>query len=125
MAGRREDPSATYTFQGEKGAINISLRALEDYITKRFSGRHLVNSIKTRIGTSRDRKKLRVHASISIWSEQNIRVAGETVQEEITRCLRDGLGLDNVELVKVSVDRIISGKSAKSGPPPAVVDDVG
>lgn len=104
--------SGTYIFEGSKGTIEISLRALEDYLAKHFAGKPIAHTVRTRVGASRDRKKIRVRASISIWSEQNLKVAGETVQREITQCLRDGLGLDNVENIHVSVDRIIASKSA-------------
>ena len=41
---------------------------------------------------------------------------GETVQREITECLKEGLGLDNVETVRISVDRIIASKTSKGKP---------
>lgn len=114
----REDPesSNTFTFKTEKGPINISLRAIEDYIVKHFSEQPVVNTIRVRVGTSRDGRNLRVHATISVWSEQNLRTAGETVQQEITRCLKDGLGLDNVEAVRVSENKIIKTRASKSAP---------
>lgn len=116
LAGRPPDSSAIFTFEGEKGPINISLRALEDYIAKYFAERPVVNSVRTRVTTTRDRKDLRVSASISVWSEQNLKTAGETVQREIANCLRQGLGLDNVEDIRVSVDKIIASKTPKPVP---------
>ena len=112
--GKESDTSGTFTFEGKKGKVEISLRALEDYITKHFSNKPIVHSLRTRVGTSRDRKKIRVRASISVWSEQGLKTAGETVQNEIEQCLNAGLGLDNVESVHVSVDKIIASKSSKS-----------
>jgi hypothetical protein len=111
--GRSPDQSGTFTFESEKGAIDISLHALEDYISKHFAQKPVVHNIRTRVGTSRDRKRLRVRATISVWSEQSLRNAGETVQQEIAHCLKEGLGLDNVENVIVSVDKIIASKSSK------------
>jgi hypothetical protein len=112
--GKESDTTGTFTFEGKKGPVEISLRALEDYITKHFSNKPVVHSLRTRVGTSRDRKKIRVRASISVWSEQSLKTAGETVQNEIERCLDEGLGLDNVENVHVSVDKIIASKSPRS-----------
>jgi uncharacterized alkaline shock family protein YloU len=113
FSGKESDTSGTFTFEGKKGQVEISLRALEDYITKHFSSKPVVHSLRTRVGTSRDRKKIRVRASISVWSEQGLKTAGETVQQEIEQCLNEGLGLDNVENVHVSVDKIIASKSSK------------
>lgn len=113
LVGRDSDSTGTFTFDGDKGPVDISLRALEDYIGKHFAGKPVVHSVRTRVGTSRDRKKIRVRASISVWSEQSLKTAGETVQHEITRCLNEGLGLDNVESVRVSVDKIIASKSSR------------
>lgn len=122
----REDSesSSTFTFETEKGPINISLRAIEDYIVKHFSEEPVVSNIRVRVGTSRDRRNLRVHATISVWSEQNLRTAGETVQQEITRCLKEGLGLNNVETVQVSENKIIKTKVSKSAPPTSSVDKI-
>lgn len=106
--------SGTFTYDGAKGPVDISLRALEDYIAKHFAEKPVVHSVRARVGTSRDRKKIRVRASITVWSEQGLKSAGEMVQQEITRCLDEGLGLNNVESVHVSIDKIIAGKSLKS-----------
>jgi hypothetical protein len=124
LAGQSSDSSGIFTFAGEKGPIDISLHALEDYIAKHFARKPVVNSVKTRVSASRDRRKLRVRASISVWSEQNLRGAGEAVQQEITRCLKEGLGLDNVETVLVSVDKIIASKSARPIPSEAPSDEI-
>lgn len=126
MGKARENPesSSTFTFETEKGPINISLRAIEDYIVKHFSEEPVVNNIRVRVGTSRDRRNLRVHATISVWSEQNLRTAGETVQQEITRCLKEGLGLDNVETVRVSENKIIKTKASKSAPATPSADEI-
>ncbi len=113
--GKDPHAGATFRFEGKKGPVEISLGALEDYIAKHFSDRQIAHSIRTRVGVSRNRKKIRVRASISVWSEQGLKDAGETVQEEISRCLSEGLGLDNVESVSVSVDKIVTNKkSSKS-----------
>ncbi len=114
LTRRSPDASGTYTFEGEKGPIEISLKALEDYISKHFAGKPVAHSVRTRVGASRDKKKIRVLASISVWSEQSLKTAGETVQREIAECLKEGLGLDNVESVRISVDRIIASKTSKS-----------
>jgi uncharacterized alkaline shock family protein YloU len=113
FVGRESDTTGTFTFEGKKGQVEISLRAIEDYITKHFSNKPVVHSLRTRVGTSRDRKKIRVRASISVWSEQSLKTASETVQKEIEQCLNEGLGLDNVENVHVSVDKIIASKTSK------------
>ncbi len=124
LAGRAPSSSATFTFEGEKGPIDISLRALEDYIAKYFAEKPVVNSVRTKVGTSRDRQKLRVRASISVWSEQNLKDAGDRVQREIALCLKEGLGLDNVEIIPVSVDRIIASKSPKPVSAKAPADEL-
>ncbi len=112
--GRDSDSSGTFTFDGAKGPVDVSLRAIEDYVAKHFSEKPVVHAVRAKVGVSRDRKKIRVRATISVWSEQSIKGAGETVQREIIHCLKEGLGLDDVEFVRVSVDKIIAGKSAKA-----------
>jgi hypothetical protein len=112
-AGKSPERSDTFVFEAEKGRIEVSLNALEDYIIKHFAQKPVVHNVKARVGTSRDGKKLRVRALISVWSEQNLKTAGETVQQEIAGCLREGLGLDNVETVVVSVDKIIAAKTSR------------
>jgi hypothetical protein len=124
LTGSAPDSSTTYTFEGEKGPIRISLRAIEDYISRYFADKPVVNSIRPRVSTSRDRKTLRVRASISVWSEQHLRNAGETVQEEVTSCLKEGLGLDNIGDVLISVDKIIVSKPSKPAAPKAFPDDL-
>ena len=124
LAGGPPDSAAMYTFDGERGPIRISLRAIEDYIAKYFEEKPLAGSIRARVSTSRDQKALRVRASISVWSEQHLRSAGETVQEELARCLKEGLGLDNIGDVVVSVDKIIVSKSPKPAQPKALPDDL-
>ena len=114
LAGRGGSPPASFTFEAEKGPITISLRAIEDYVTKHVNEQHIASSIKTRVLISRDREHLVVRAGISAWSEQNLRQVGDNVQQEISSCLRDGLGLDNLERVVVSVDKIIASKSSRS-----------
>jgi uncharacterized alkaline shock family protein YloU len=112
IAGQSPDSSAALTFQSDKGPINISLRAIEDYISKRLSDKNpLINSIRPRVTTSGDRKMLRVRASVAVWSGRELKNVAESVQHEITQCLKEGLGLDNVETVMVSVDKIIPIKS--------------
>jgi hypothetical protein len=120
-AGRDSDSSATFSFAGVQGPIQISLRAVEDFIEKHFLERPVAHSVRSRVVTTRDRKRLRVRALVSVSSEQNLKDAGETVQREIVRCLREGLGLDNVETVVVSVNKIITKKSSRfpSTKPPA------
>jgi hypothetical protein len=113
LSGQPPDSAASFTFESEKGPINISLRAIEDYISKYFAERPVVNNIRTRVATTRDRKSLRVRASISVWSEQNLKAAGETVQREITNCLQGGLGLNNIADILISVDKIIASKTPK------------
>lgn len=113
-AGQSHERSGIYSFEGQKGMIDISLGALEDCIVKHFASKSIVHSVRARVGTSRDRKKLRVRASVSVWSEQNLKDAGEAVQDEIVRSLKEGLGLDNVETVLVSVDKIVASKSPNS-----------
>ncbi len=112
--GKDPHATATFRFEGKKGPVEISLGAIEDYIAKSFADKPIAQSVRTRVGVSRDRKKIRVRASISVWAEQGLKGAGETVQEEISRCLSEGLGLDNVESVSVSVDKIVASKSSKS-----------
>lgn len=122
LAGKHPDAAGAYTFEGDKGPIEISLRALEDYIAKHFAEKPVVHSVRTRAGVSSDRKQIRVRASISVWSEQSFKTAGENVQQEIKQCLKKGFGLDNVENVHVSVDKIIaSKKSKKAAPRPAPI----
>ncbi|MBI5118071.1 alkaline shock response membrane anchor protein AmaP [Candidatus Poribacteria bacterium] len=112
IAGQSPDSFATLTFQSDKGPINISLRAIEDYIAKRLSDKSLlISSIRPRVTTSRERRKLRVRASVAAWSSRELKNVAESVQQEIIQCLKDGLGLDNVETVIVSVDKIIPTKS--------------
>ena len=113
--GGDSNSSRTFTYEGTKGPVDISLRALEDYITKHFAEKRVAHSVRARVSAARDRKKIRVRASVSVWSEQSLKDAGELVQQEITRCLDEGLGLDNVESVRVSIDKIIGGKSSKMG----------
>ncbi|MBI4832379.1 MAG: alkaline shock response membrane anchor protein AmaP [Candidatus Lindowbacteria bacterium] len=113
IAGQSPDSSAALAFQGDKGPINISLRAIEDFISKRFSEKgSIVNSIRPRVTTSRDRKRLRIRASVSVWSDRELKNVAESVQHNITHCLKEGLGLDNVETVLVSVDKIVPTKSS-------------
>ncbi|GAB4344518.1 MAG: hypothetical protein Kow0099_23970 [Candidatus Abyssubacteria bacterium] len=114
LSGRPPDTAATFTFESDKGPINISLRAIEDYISKYFAERPVVNSVRTRVATTRDQKSLRVRASISVWSEQNLKTAGESVQKEIANCLHTGLGLDNIAEILISVDKIIASKTHKA-----------
>ena len=124
LTGSAPESSTTYTFESEKGPIRISLRAIEDYISRYFGEKPVVNSIRPRVSTSRDQKTLRVRASISVWSEQHLRNAGETVQEEITRCLKEELGLENIGDVLISVDKIIVSKPSKPAAPKAFTDDL-
>ena len=114
--GKDTNSGATFRFDGKKGPVEISLDAIEDFLAKHFANTPIVHSIRARAGVSRDRKKIRVRASISVWSEQGLRDAGETVQEEISRCLSEGLGLDNVESVSVSVDKIVVSKTKSHRP---------
>jgi hypothetical protein len=122
--GKPGGESNTFTFDSEKGPIHISLKAIEEYIVKHFSEEPIVHSIRPRVGTSRDHRSLRVAAAITVWSEQNLKIAGETVQREISRCLNEGLGLDNIERVRVSVDKIIKSKSSRSAPAKAPQDEL-
>ncbi len=106
IAGRGSTMPTSFTFQGERGPISISLRAIEDYITKNLEEQQLANGLKTKVGISKDRKKLVVRASVSAWSEQNLKQLGDVFQREIEARLKEGLGLDNVDRVIVSVDKI-------------------
>ncbi|RJP72810.1 MAG: alkaline shock response membrane anchor protein AmaP [Candidatus Abyssobacteria bacterium SURF_17] len=124
LAGRDADSSATFSFAGVQGPIRISLRAVEDYIEKHFSERPVVHSVRSRVVTTRDRKRLRVRALVSVSSEQNLKDAGETVQREIVRCLKEGLGLENVETVVVSVNKIITRKSSRFPSSKAPADEL-
>jgi uncharacterized alkaline shock family protein YloU len=114
LLGKDPRSTATFRFEGKKGPVEISLGAIEDYIAKHFADKPIAHSVRTRVGVSRDRKKIRVRASISVWAEQGLKESGEKAQEEITRCLSEGLGLDNVESVSVSVDKIVASKPSKS-----------
>ncbi len=118
LATHKPNSYAVFTFMSEKGPVHISFRAIEDYINKQFEGKPLVSSIRSKVSTSKDRKRLRVHVNIGVRSEQNLKSAGDTIQREITYRLLDGLGLDNVDKVTVSVDKIIVSKASR---PPAPV----
>lgn len=123
LATRKPDAYAVFTFESEKGPIHISLRAIEDYINKQFEGKYLVNSIRSKVSTSKDRKRLRVHANVGVRSEQNLKSAGDTLQKEITLRLLEGLGLDNVDKVSVSVDKIIVSKAPRPAAPAKASDE--
>lgn len=116
LAGKDPETAGAFTFEGNKGPVDISLKALEDYIASHFAKKPVAHSVRARVGTTRDKKKIRVRASISVWSEQSLKSAGEDVQREIEKCLSEGLGLDNVDNVHVSVDKIIASKSSRPSP---------
>lgn len=113
LAGGRSETASSYTFEGKDGPINVSLRAIEDFIAKHFEEKPVAQSVRARVNTSKDRKRLRVRASVGVWSEQNVKEAGEAVQREITLCLKESLGIDNVEIIPVSVDKIVASKTRK------------
>lgn len=117
LSRRGNNQPQTYTFAGQKGPITISLRAIEDYVTKYLDEQHIAGNVKTKVSTTKNRQKLVVRASISVRSEQSMKNVGDMVQEEVAVRLREGLGLDNLDRVVVSVDKIISSKSSRSALP--------
>ncbi|RJP24064.1 MAG: alkaline shock response membrane anchor protein AmaP [Candidatus Abyssobacteria bacterium SURF_5] len=117
LAGRGSVPPATLTLEGEKGPISISLRAIEDYLNKHLQEQRLAGNVKTRVTTLKNKNQLVIRAGISAWSEQNLKSVGDSVQREIAARLSEGLGLDNLERVVVSVDKIIRSKTSRSTVP--------
>jgi len=117
LAGRGSVAPATFSFQGEKGPITISLRAIEEYVTKQLEEQQIANTVKTRVGVTKDRKNLIVRVNISAWAEQNLKHLGDVMQREVDSRLREGLGLDNVERVVIAVDKIGKNRFSRSLPP--------
>jgi S-adenosylmethionine synthetase len=124
LSGRGNNQPTSFTLEGERGPITISLRAIEDYINRYLDEQHIANSVKTKIATSKNRQNIIIRASVSAWSEQNLKYTGDTVQREIAARLKEGLGLENTERIVVSVDKIITSKSSRSALPRPHGDDV-
>ena len=117
LAGRGSVTPIAFSFQGEKGPVIISLRAIEDYVTKHLEEQHIANTVKTRVAVTKDRKNLIVRVNINAWAEQNLKLLGDSIQREADSRLREGLGLNNVERVVVSVDKIGKNRFSRSLPP--------
>jgi uncharacterized alkaline shock family protein YloU len=123
LAGRGSRVPTTYSFNGANGPITISLRAIEDFITKSLEDRRLANNVRTRVGVSKDRKKLVIRAGISASSEQSLKDVGERIQRDICLRLKEGLGLENVERVVVSVDKIVTSRAARTAASQSLPDN--
>lgn len=124
VAGRGSAGPASFNFEGESGPITISLRAIEDYITKYLEEQRIVGNVKTKVGVSKDGKSLVIRAGISAWSEQNLKDVGEKIQREISSRLKEGLGLNDLDHVVVSVDKIITSRSSRRPLPQPPADSL-
>lgn len=120
--------SAHFNFNTDLGGVGISLPALEQFITRQAKALPMVESVKPRVTTSADGKRLRLSLETSVIATGSIKNITETVQEAVVSAIREGLGLTEVETVDVDVTKISMPKGGLApaaaaeaphpGPPP-------
>lgn len=94
------------SFEMEGGAVSISVRAINDFLSKlgqEFSG---VQDLRAHIAALRD-GALEVRLEIHVKAGVKIQQVSQALQQRVRESLRDGLGITDVAAVKVSVLGIV------------------
>lgn len=106
----------TFSFHTPMGKVGISLLAIEDYLSKLALEVPSIESLKPRVSASKDGKKLRIDASVTVASDFNLKKSSEMVQRDIATAIRDTLGIEEVDSITISIDKILPTKKKANLP---------
>ena len=109
-----------FFFDTDLGGVGITLSALEQFISKQAKALPMVESVKPRVTTSADGKRLRLTLETHIIATGSVKHVTTAVQEAVVTAIRDGLGLTEVETVDVDVIKISTPKGGLATPPPSL-----
>lgn len=113
-------PSEQFHFSTDLGGVGISLGALEQFIARQARALPMVESVKPKVTTSADGKRLRLALDTNVIATGSIKNVTEAVQDAVVSAIRDGLGLTEIETVDVDVRKISAPKGGlTSAPAPA------
>ncbi len=110
-------PSEHFHFNTDLGGVGISLVALEQFIARQARALPMVESVRPKVTTSADGKRLRLSLETNVIATGSIKNVTEAVQEAVVNAIRDGLGLTDIETVDVDVRKIASPKGGLTPPP--------
>ena len=112
-------PSEHFHFNTDLGGVGISLGALEQFIARQARSLPMVESVRPKVTTSADGKRLRLSLETNVIATGSIKNVTEAVQEAVVNAIRDGLGLTEIETVDVEVRKIASPKGGLAVPAPS------
>jgi len=92
-------------FGNPLGEVKVSLVAISDFVKRLGSQIEEVKEIKPRIVIGK--KGLEIYNKITLFSDSNIPEASDRVQTIVKRYVQDVLGIQEVQEVKVLVEKII------------------
>lgn len=107
--------SAQYiSFDGEKGAVSISIKAVRDFIQKIGDEFAAVLSIQPVLEFRRG--ALDVDLNVRVASGSQIPELCQMLQDRVMECLHDQLGISEIRNIRVNVQEISGRTSESKGP---------
>lgn len=99
------------SFESGEGSVSISVNAVRDYIRKLSGEFSAVIDIDPKITAEKDR--IRMDLNVELVSGVRIPELSQALQSRVRESLRDGLGITDIDEIKVRVQEI-SGDPARS-----------
>lgn len=101
-------------FGNPLGEVKVSLAAISEFVKKLGDQIEEVKEIKPRVVIGK--KGLEVYNKITLFSDSNIPEASDRVQTIVKRYIQDVLGIQEVNEVKVFVEKIIPRETGTENP---------
>jgi uncharacterized alkaline shock family protein YloU len=100
-------------FGNPLGEVKVSLAAISEFVKKLGDQIEEVKEIKPRVVIGK--KGLEIYNKITLFSDSNIPEASDRVQTIVKRYVQDVLGIQEVNEVKVFVEKIIPRETRNEG----------
>ena len=101
-----------FYYHSPMGKVGISLCAIEEFLSSLALEVGSIDSLKPRVFPTKDGKKLRVEATVTASSGFNLRKSSEMVQRDIATAIKDTLGIEEVDSITISIDKIVHKKKS-------------
>ncbi len=102
--GPRRPPVRFISFDSGNGSVSISVNAVRDYIRKLSGEFGAIVSIDPKIRSEKD--SISIDLNVNLVAGARIPELSQALQSRVRESLRDGLGIDEVNEVRVRVQEI-------------------
>lgn len=96
------------SFETEGGSVNIRVKAVNEFLRRLADEFADILNLRADISASRD-GRIEVQLDIDVKSGTKIQQLSQVLQQRVRESMRDGLGIAEVNSIRVNVNEIIQG----------------